>query len=874
MKKFLIIIFLLCMVLVSADISNIDLSLSRENYGPNQNFGGVLSINGSGDYYVDEVIETKIKNCDSGNSEMNFSLYDILTNAGLFSGPREEYTQGESSLTISYNSGENNIFGFLVDEGVDELSFDLSGSGGPFFIDVGNDGENDWQYIGDWKGWDSIIYPEGFEGIDDYNSPDIIDYQVGNGIEACNEITIEFNEFLEELDIKVLAVALRKEETEESEVLKAYVEGYENCILNATDWDTSLNQWMELSCNITKDLSQYSGTNKTFEICIGPSPTSNLDFIVPKYQDSNGDYYFIKLKKGLYDEELTSNLQINDDVLTGAVDDYWFNNCGTDCLIPFKLVLSGSGSSATLDSLDITYGPNTVHSFYNVNIQVSEASLEDEEIPLSNFVDLKTPDIIKENCSLEFSFDSYEDEETFSISDSSYANIFVSSNYIAKGFEILFDASDSSVPNNVSIVSYSWDFGDEITSSLSSPGHIYASVGSYTVILTIEDSEGIISSDSVVIEVLDLEDYLDLKLPEVLNELDSVFSYFDGLSGNYLKIYNLFNFDFVLSDVNSSLEGLETNFTETKEGNSSNTSKESVYTEIITNLNTILKETPKRINIKSFTHIENMKISLLTDIFPYVGKSGMSLTDFDAYKKELYNFNQNNVVITAEFDFFDVEFLEGKKKYLFVEKDVSVSGGSNNVIVEDLRNYDLNEVYSDAEVDELNKVIFWSVFGNKIVNYVVGTDDVGIINTIVFSDVSYEPTGGTFYQFYCANPPCDYKYCGDGYCTKDYEDKQKCPEDCGGKLPVGWFIVLAIVLIIGIIYFNIYKGPGNFKSFANKLSFSLFRKKLFVSERDRIVLRNYIIRSLQRRFSKQQIITVLIHKGWSKKQIASIFRNI
>lgn len=150
-----------------------------------------------------------------------------------------------------------------------------------------------------------------------------------------------------------------------------------------------------------------------------------------------------------------------------------------------------------------------------------------------------------------------------------------------------------------------------------------------------------------------------------------------------------------------------------------------------------------------------------------------------------------------------------------------------------------------------------------------------MINTIVFSDVSYEPIGGgEFYQFYCANPPCNYKYCGDGYCTKDYEDKQKCPEDCGGKLPIGWFIGLAIVLIIGIVYFNIYKGPGNFKSIANKLSFSLFRKKLFVSERDRIVLRNYIVRALQRRFSKQQIITVLIHKGWSKKQIASIFRNI
>jgi len=871
LKKFLIIIFLLCIALVSANILNIDISLSRENYGPNQNLEGVLNLNGSGYYLVDEVIEAKIKDCDSGNSEMNFTLYDILTNAGLFFGPEEEYTQGESSLTISYSSTEDNIFGFLVGEEVDELSFTLSGNGGPFFIDIGNDDENDWQYLGDWEDWDSIIYPEDFEGIDDYNSLDIIDYHVGDGVEACNDINVEFNEFLEELDLKVLVVAQRLGEIGE---LKAYIDGYEDCILNATNWDQISSGWVELSCNITKDLSPYSGTNNTFEICIGPSPTNNLNFIVPKYPDPNGDYYFIKLKKGLYDDQLSSNLQINDDVLTDAVNDYRFDNCGTDCLIPFKLVLGGSGT-ATLSSLDIKYGPNTVHNFYNVDTQISEVSLEDEEIPLSSFVDLKTPDIIRENCSLELSFDGNEDEETFSISDSSYAKIFVSSDYIAKGFEILFDASDSTIPNNVSIVSYSWQFGDGINSSISSPNHIYDSIGNYTVILTIEDSEGIISSDSVVIEVLDLEDYLDLKLPDVLNELDSVLSYFESLDGNYLKIYNLFNFDSVLSDVNSNLEGLNTNFTGTKEGNFSSAYEESAYTEIITNLNNILKETPKRINIKSFIHIENMKISLLTDIFPYVGKSELGLTEFDAYKKELYKFNQDNVIITAEFDFFDIEFLEGKKKYLFVEKDVSVSGGTNNVIVEDLRNYDLNEIYSDAEVDELNKVIFWSVSGSKIINYIVGTDEVGLINTIVFSDVSYEVSGdAAFYQFHCVNPPCDYKYCGDGYCTKDYEDKQKCPEDCGGNLPIGWFVGLAIVLIIGIVYFNIYKGPGNFKAFANKLSFSLFKRRLFVSERDRIVLRNYIVRSLQRRFSKQQIITVLLLKGWSKKQIASIFRNI
>lgn len=852
MKRLLIIILLLCIFSVSANIDNLVLDLTRENYGTNQNFEGNILINGSESFYVNEEIIAEIKNCDSENVELSFTLYEILTNAGLFSGPMENYFADSPLNTI--NSG-NNIFGFEVENQVSELSFILSGTGNGLFIDIGNDDEKDWQYLGAMNGWSSYLYPEGFEGVD-MSSVGFDEKDAESG-GICNEFSVTFNEFIDEMDIKISAVAQRESEGNE---LRASIDNYRSCTLNSSNWD-QIGEWVDISCNITEDLSGYSGNNKTFNICI--EPISGNNFIVPRYHTNDGNYYFIKLQKGMYNEQLSNNVLVESELLKDSINDYISSNCNynDDCLIPFKLILNSG--SATLSSLDIKYGSITGHNFYNVSFETSEVNLEDEEISLSNFEDLKTPSAAEENCTLEISFNGKSDEEDFSISDSSYATIFVSSNYFAKGFEVLFNLGSFWLSENATITDYAWEFGDGENSSLSSPKHIYNSIGDYTVTLTVEDSEGFVSSDSIEIEIVDLEEYLDLKLPESLDELNS--SYAESLTGKYLKIYNLF--DFNLSSINFDLENLKINFTEIREGNLSNYSKEEVYHSIIVELNTILKKIPKLINIKSSSFVGNLKINMLNDIIPYVGKMNLE----DSYKKALYTFNQEKVNVDAEFSLFDIEFLEGKRTYLFVEKDIIVSGGSNNVIVEDLRDYSFDEIYSDASMDESNKVIYWDISGSKVINYILEAEELGIINTIIFSNVDFD-SGEVIYEFYCANPPCDYRYCGDGLCTLGYENKENCPKDCGGKLPIFWFVILGVILILGVIYFNLYKGPGNFQNLANKITYNLFKRKLFVSERDKVTLGNYINQALRRGFSKEQIYSVLIRKGWNKKQIKEIFK--
>ena len=56
------------------------------------------------------------------------------------------------------------------------------------------------------------------------------------------------------------------------------------------------------------------------------------------------------------------------------------------------------------------------------------------------------------------------------------------------------------------IVSYSWDFGDGTTSTLTDPTHTYTDPGEYTVELIVEDAEGLTGTATVVITVLEAGD--------------------------------------------------------------------------------------------------------------------------------------------------------------------------------------------------------------------------------------------------------------------------------------------------------------------------------------------------------------------------------
>ncbi|MEO0507486.1 MAG: PKD domain-containing protein [Bacteroidota bacterium] len=69
--------------------------------------------------------------------------------------------------------------------------------------------------------------------------------------------------------------------------------------------------------------------------------------------------------------------------------------------------------------------------------------------------------------------------------------------------EVSFDSSGSSDDN--AIVSYFWDFDDGNTSTEANPTHTYTQLGTFTATLTVMDAEGLDSSDTIEINVNELD---------------------------------------------------------------------------------------------------------------------------------------------------------------------------------------------------------------------------------------------------------------------------------------------------------------------------------------------------------------------------------
>lgn len=66
------------------------------------------------------------------------------------------------------------------------------------------------------------------------------------------------------------------------------------------------------------------------------------------------------------------------------------------------------------------------------------------------------------------------------------------------GLNVTFSQSAS---DDKGVVSYAWDFGDGVTSSATNPSHSYTQAGSYTVSLTVADSEGLTNTKSQPVTV-------------------------------------------------------------------------------------------------------------------------------------------------------------------------------------------------------------------------------------------------------------------------------------------------------------------------------------------------------------------------------------
>ena len=192
----------------------------------------------------------------------------------------------------------------------------------------------------------------------------------------------------------------------------------------------------------------------------------------------------------------------------------------------------------------------------------------------------------------------------------------------------------------------------------------------------------------------------------------------------------------------------------------------------------------------------------------------------------------------------------------------------------DLESYSIIEDIPKEIVDNANEIVFgnknfeiinsdpiikWDFNGKGEISYIVdgnALEKLNEIKTIVLVKSQKEEV---------QEPESN---CGDGVCTEILEDELSCPADCKPKYKINWFvtIILLIILIFGLLYFNFVMGKRKLKDLVK-------RKPKFDSYNDEKNLKAYIQKNILKNIPKATIYKVLLSKKWSKEQIDYCFNN-
>ena len=415
-----VIIILFCIVLVSAS-SDFDIILTKTSYSNNESFQGTLTINET-DVEISEVVSGDILECGSYD-EKEISLYDLLTNAGLYDGSLYEFTLGSSlsSYQSTFTANDTKLVGLYVADEIDLLNFSVSGSGSGFYIDVGADGSEEWHYYGDFVSWGtSAIRPAEYDVSYVLSSAADHDPQYG----ACNNVFVEFDELSDELSVQINAIA--KREVSEGKLIAQFNfdEDSEECELT----EQIGSGWTNVSCNVTLDVGGLDNPAELY-VCLD---STGSGYWVPESTPS-GDYYFFNLRTATYEETLSSTkISISDSNLRDLMNDYTDDCYDEDCIFPLGLRMENAGG-LVLSDLVLKYGPTQVYNFYNLDSEVARENLTGISIPLDGFSDLLTPDLEEDDtCILKIEFDGSDEEVSFEVGQGPVSVIKVSSYYMGK----------------------------------------------------------------------------------------------------------------------------------------------------------------------------------------------------------------------------------------------------------------------------------------------------------------------------------------------------------------------------------------------------------------------------------------------------------
>ncbi len=237
-------------------------------------------------------------------------------------------------------------------------------------------------------------------------------------------------------------------------------------------------------------------------------------------------------------------------------------------------------------------------------------------------------------------------------------------------------------------------------------------------------------------------------------------------------------------------------------------------------------------------------------------------------KLDLYNY-QNEVSIKTSATNYELETYSGAKEAKTLIRHTVTANILDAYIIEVIPKsiaVDVNKITFSVNPDDVinaDPIVRWYYpsLATESISYLVNGNAMPYINNIKTIVVP-------------ENIPIKQKaVCGDSNCSyvtvdgkrRYIETAETCPVDCKSKTPWGWIIFLLLILILGVYYINWYRGKYAFKEITGGL---------FSSKTDFNNLYRYIQTALQQKVPKEKIESKLIEKGWTKHQIAYVFRKV
>jgi len=444
--------------------AGISLELESNKFAPGDIIDGTLTID-----FLENVAPNEKIMINIDGIEYTYEIEDILNQLNytiLYEDVQYEGMNGEKEKTLSFSGAGSKVIGIQIPRysEVDAVDFSITGSdnNGNYpsnvKMDIGDEGTEDWFYIGDFLAFedeeitsvDQDGSDEGTGFIQDNETYycELIDLPLGKDF----RITADYEKVGSYGDLYAVLLSVPTNNPE-----WGWSGGSDSCNLPETAGSCEIElsyptEGEHLVCIYSKD--EYSEEQAIYNLPLDTSEVTNTAFTCPTAPNSLCDStgfsnFFISISGATYDSNMYNTVDLTEwETFSTAVQTglrYYIGSepysgvCKTTlCNVPIKVTSESSGD-ITIDDLSVTYTANNVQQLTSTLYDLEEPQADIDEIESQVLDEGATIEIDLEQFDLslnsigdyiiEVKFLDDNKSETFSLLDS--ANIYDSQTLIA-----------------------------------------------------------------------------------------------------------------------------------------------------------------------------------------------------------------------------------------------------------------------------------------------------------------------------------------------------------------------------------------------------------------------------------------------------------